>query len=200
MSFNSHFFERASFSLASTIVIIAVCLGLEGALLVMFASIYNEVIQITNHQPLSELAIIGGIFTAIDPDANANDLITFLLATFSVATPIAIWSYILTNGIFSTSQDWFSHKPNRIIAGVAIFIVLILFGLEATALYTMIAKQDVQITSVFTQVEPASDLMAYLAENKAFAIGVSAVLAIVNLVLALLTTIAFRSLKASQEQ
>ncbi len=41
--------------------------------------------------------------------------------------------------------------------------------------------------------------MAFLAENKGLAIGVSAVIAVINIILALFTTRAFRSLKASQE-
>ena len=44
-----------------------------------------------------------------------------------------------------------------------------------------------------------SGLMAYLAQNKGMAIGISAVIAVINIVLALFTTRSIRSLKSTEE-
>ncbi|MFI0416404.1 MAG: hypothetical protein ACH255_19945 [Candidatus Thiodiazotropha sp.] len=169
-------------------------ISLEGAMWTMFYAVYTETIGLMNETYLSELPVIGVIFSAIDPDANASHIVSMLLATFSVGTPIFIWSEIYRQKILDNPQEWFSHPQNQIIATFAGLILILVIGLEVINLYTLVAREI--MPGGFVAQTDQSGVMAFLAENKGLAIGVSAVIAVINIILALFTTRAFRSLKS----
>lgn len=193
---SSHF-EGVTAPSLSSILVLGFCLFLELAMFIMFYSTYTETIGLMEDTYLSELPVIGGMFSVLDSDANASHIISLLLATFSVATPIFIWSEVFRQNILDDPQDWFSHPQNQIISGIAVCVLLLVCGLEAVSLYTLIIRETME-TSGFIETQE-SGLMGYLAQNKGMAIGVSGVIAIVNLILALFSVRAARSLKSSQE-
>jgi len=170
--------------------------GLEFVMGLMFFSVYTESIGLMQETYLSELPLIGEIFLYIDPDANASHLIAALLATFSVGTPLFIWSEIFRQNIFDNPREWFSHCQNQIIASFAALVLLLVISLECVSLYSLIAKQATP-GGIFVQNE-VRDFMDYLAENKGMGIAVSIVIAIINIILALFTTRAFRLLKSPE--
>ena len=172
-------------------------LVLEGSMWTMFYAVYTETIGLMNETYLSELPVIGYAFSAIDPDANASHIISMLLSTFSVGTPIFIWSEVYRQKILNDPQEWFSHPQNQIIAAFTGMILILVIGLEVINLYTLVAREI--MPSGFVVQTEQSGVMAFLAENKGLAIGVSAVIAVINIVLALFTTRAFRNLKSTQE-
>lgn len=170
---------------------------LDGGMWTMFYAVYTETIGLMNETYLSELPVIGPAFDAIDPDANASHIISMLLATFSVGTPIFIWAEVYRQKILDDPQEWFSHPQNQIIATFAGLILILVIGLEVVNLYTLVAREIAP--SGFEIQTEQSGVMAFLAENKGLAIGVSAVIAVINIVLAMFTTRAFRNLKSPQE-
>jgi hypothetical protein len=169
-------------------------LGLEISMWTMFYAVYTETIGLMNETYLSELPVIGAAFGALDPDANASHIISILLATFSVGTPLFLWAEIFRQKILDDPQEWFSHPQNRIVATLAGLILILVIGLEVTNLYTLVARES--MPGGFVDQADQSGLMAFLAENKGLAIGVSAVIAVINIVLAMFTTRAARSLKS----
>lgn len=190
-------FEQMSVPSFSSIVVVVFAIALESAMFVMFYAVYTETIGLMSNTYLSELPVIGGAFRALDPDANASHIISILLATFSVSTPIFIWSEILRQKILDDPQEWFSHPQNQIIASFAGLILFLVIGLEVVNLYTLVARET--MPSGFGVQTEGNDLMDYLAKNKGMAIGISAVVAVINIVLALFTTRSIRNLKSNQE-
>jgi len=178
----------------SVVVGVVFCVGLEAAMFVMFYAVYTETIGLMNETFLSELPVIGGLFSYADPDANASHIIALLLATFSVAVPLGIWGEIFRQKILENPQEWFSFPQNQIITVICAFVLALVMGLEVINLYTLIARES--MPGGFVQEVNSSGMMAYLAQNKGMAIGVSAVIAVINIVLALLTTRAIRGLKS----
>ena len=172
------------------------CLGLEGGMFTMFFSIYTETIGIMSDTYLSELPMIGTLFGALDPDANASHIVALLLAVFSVLTPLFIWTEIFRQKILDDPQEWFSHPQNQIIAGFTGLVLTLLIGLETVNLYTLVAQESMQSGFVQTQ---ESGLMEYLAQNKGMAIGVSVIIAVINIVLALFSIRSLHNLKSTQE-
>lgn len=173
-------------------------LALEGSMWTMFYAVYTETIGLMNETYLSELPVIGALFSAVDPDANASHIISMLLATFSVGTPLFIWAEVFRQNILDDPQEWFSHPQNQIIATFAGLILALVIGLEVINLYTLVARE--LTPSGFGIQTEQSGVMSFLAQNKGLAIGVSAVIAVINIILALFTTRAFRALKSPQEQ
>jgi hypothetical protein len=190
-------FERIHSPKFSSIVAFLFFMGLELSMWVMFFAIYSETIGLMNETYLSELPIIGIAFSRIDPDANASHIISILLATFSVGTPLFLWAEIFRQKILDNPQEWISHPQNQIIASLAGLVLALVIGLEVTSLYTLIAKETVPFG--FISQSQNSGLMAFLAQNKGMAIGISAVIAVINVILALFTTRAFQLLKTTQE-
>jgi len=190
-------FEDMSVPSFSSIVVVLFCIALECSLFLMFFAVYTETIGLMSDSYLSELPVIGVAFMGLDPDANASHIISFLLAIFSVATPIFIWSEIFRQKILDDPQEWFSHPQNQIIASFAILILLLVIGLEVVNLYTLVARET--MPSGFMVQTDESGLMAYLAQNKGMAIGISVVVAVINIVLALFTVRAIHSLKSTEE-
>lgn len=190
-------FEDMSVPSFSSIVVALFCIALESSMFTMFYAVYTETIGLMSDTYLNELPVIGTLFVAVDPDANASHIISFLLATFSVATPIFIWSEIFRQKILDDPQEWFSHPLNQIVASFAILILLLVIGLEVVNLYTLVARET--MPSGFMVQNDESGLMAYLAQNKGMAIGISVVVAVINIVLALFTVRAIHSLKSTEE-
>lgn len=190
-------FEGMSAPKFSSVLTTLICTALEISMFIMFYAVYTETIGLMSDTYLSELPVIGAMFSAIDPDANASHIISMLLATFSVATPLFIWSEVFRQKIMDDPQDWFSHPQNQICAGLAVLILCLVIGLEVVNLYTLVARES--MPSGFVLQTQDSGLMGYLSENKGMAIGVSMVIAVINLVIALFTTRAINSLKSTQE-
>lgn len=189
--------EEISFPPVSLMLVALICIGLEASMFTMFYAVYTETIGLMNETYLSELPVIGAAFAALDPDANASHIISALLAVFSVATPLFIWAEIFRQNILDDPQEWFSHPQNQIIAFIACFVLLLVIGLEVINLYTLVARES--LPSGFLPETQEDNIMAYLAENKGLAIGVSIVIAVINIILALFTTRILRSLTSSQE-
>ena len=181
----------------SALITVLFFTGLEIAMWLMFFSVYTESIGLMDETYLSDLPIIGAAFLRIDPDANASHIISILLATFSAGTPIFIWSEIFRQNILDNPREWISHPQNQVVAIFTGLVLLLVIGLEVTNLYTLIAKETISASSVFVQKQD-SNLMTFLANNKGMAIGVSAVIAVINFILALFTTRAFKHLKTEE--
>lgn len=197
MKFDKSPFEGMRPPSFAALAVFGFFLTLDGGMWTMFFAVYTETIGLMGDTYLSELPVIGQLFAALDPDANASHIISMLLATFSVATPIFIWSEIFRQKILDDPQEWFSHPSNQIIASVTGLILFLVIGLEVVNLYTLVARET--MPSGFVVQTHDSGLMAYLAQNKGMAICISAVIAVINIVLALFTTRSIRSLKSNQE-
>ncbi|MGH1470840.1 MAG: hypothetical protein ACRBCS_06580 [Cellvibrionaceae bacterium] len=182
-----------SFSAITTIVF---CIALEASMFVMFYAVYTETVGLMNETYLSELPVIGTLFSGIDPDANASHIISILLAVFSVATPIFIWAETFRQNILDDPKEWFSHPQNQIVSLIAFLVLAMVIGLEVVNLYTLVARESMP-SGFVTQSQDS--VMAFLAQNKGLAIGVSIVISVINIILALFTTRALSSLKASEE-
>ncbi|MBV1952636.1 MAG: hypothetical protein KUG64_10645 [Cycloclasticus sp.] len=193
---NSSPFQGISAPSFSSVLTILFCITLEISMFTMFYAVYTETIGLMSDTYLNELPVIGAMFSAIDPDANASHIISMLLATFSVATPIFIWSEVFRQRILDDPQEWFSHPQNQIIAGLAGVILLLVIGLEVVNLYTLVARET--MPSGFVVQTQDKGLMGYLAENKGMAIGISLVVAVINIVLALFTTRSIQNIKSTQ--
>ena len=85
-------FEGMSAPSFASVATVLFCILLESTMFVMFYAVYTETIGLMSDTYLSELPVIGDAFGYLDPDANASHIISFLLATFSVGTPIFMWS------------------------------------------------------------------------------------------------------------
>jgi len=184
--------QTPRFSLVMTSLLF---LGLEISMWVMFFAVYSENIGLMDETYLSDLPIIGAAFMQIDPDANASHIISILLATFSVGTPLFIWAEIFRQKILDNPREWISHPQNQIVASFAALVLLMVISLEIVNLYTLVAKEA--LPTGFLAQDQASDLMGYLAENKGMAIAVSVVIAVINIILALFTTRTIKTLKSS---
>lgn len=171
-------------------------LSLEFAMWLMFFAVYSESIGLMDETYLSDLPIIGAAFMQIDPDANASHLISILLATFSVGTPLFIWAEIFRQEIFDSPREWISHPQNQIIASFAALVMFLVISLEVVNLYTLVAKET--LPTGFIAQNQESDLMGFLAKNKGMAIAISVVIAVINIILALFTARAFKVLKHSE--
>lgn len=181
---------------ASGVAKVFFAVSLEAAMFIMFYALYTETVGLMNETYLTELPVIGSLFGMLDPDANASHIISMLLATFSVATPIFIWAEVHRQNILDDPQEWFSHPQNQILASVAGLVLIMVVGLEVVNLYTLVAKEGAQDGFI---VQQESGVMEFLAQNKGLAIGVSAVIAVINIILALFTTRAFQSLKSEEK-
>lgn len=170
-------------------------IGLELCMGTMFYAVYNESIGFMGDTSLSDLPIIGKIFYLIDPDANASCIIAGLLATFSIGVPIFIWAEIFRKNILDNLREWLSHPSNQVAASFAALVLLLVISLECVSLYTLIAKET--LPNPFPVNNQSSNLMSFLAKNKGMAIGISAVIALINFVLGLFSARAIKLLKTS---
>lgn len=198
MSFKPSFLEGMSPPSVGAVLKAFAASVVELGIGIMFFSIYSESVQFLNNTYLTDLPIIGLAFESIAPDANASHLVCALLAAFSVMTPLFIWSQVFEHEILDNAQEWFSHPQNKVIAGLCGFIMVLVVGMECVSLYTLIAHQSVSAGGGFIQADQ-SGVMAWLADNKGMAVGVSLMIAVINITLALFCVQAFRALKPAQE-
>lgn len=193
----SPFVQPPSFA---KLAVMGLCLLLELSMGVMLMSVYSESIGLMSQNYLSEAPIIGSVFMAIDPDATTNDLISLLLAVFSLGTPIFLWSAILNQKILDDPQDWLSYQNNRVVAILAGLVVALVIALECVSLYTLISRDAAAMHESVIYVQPSqtSGLMSFLSENKGMGIAVSIVIVIINFVLAFLTVRTVHSFKSEE--
>lgn len=191
-------FERVPRTNFSALFAPLLFLGLELSMWTMFFAVYSETIGLMNETYLSELPVIGIVFSRISPEANASHIISILLATFSVGTPLFIWTEIFHQKILDAPREWISHPQNQIIASLAALVLFLVIGLEVINLYILVAKESLP-SGFVAQTEGTTGLMAFLAQNKGMAIAISAVIAMINIILALFTTRSFQLLKSEEE-
>lgn len=196
MNFTQSPFEGFTPPSLSSITKAIFCFGMECMMFLLFYSVYTETISFMGETYLSELPLLGSVF--MHSDATASNIISIILALFTLLTPIYIWTEIFKHNIFENFRDWISHPSHRITASIALFILALSIGLEILNIYTMIAKEAMP-QGGFIQVQAQSGMMSYLAKNKGLAIGVSIMIAIINMTLALFTVRTFSSLSAPQE-
>ncbi|AJE47968.1 hypothetical protein SAMN05443573_102243 [Celeribacter indicus] len=161
-------------------------------MLVLLASTYTETMGLISGQYLCDLPGFGGLFCVIDEDMTVSHLLAFLLAVFSVAVPMMIWSAVLDENIHEDPRAWLASPMNRVKAGMAGIVYGAVIALEVVNLYTLIAQETAP--NPFGGSQDASPMMDFLAQNQGLGIFVALLIALVNTVLALLTVRASRSL------
>lgn len=166
--------------------------SLELAMLALLTATYTETMGLMSDQYLCDMPGFGGLFCIIDQDMTVSHLLAFLLAVFSVAVPIMIWSVVLDENIQADPRAWLASPMNRVKAGMAGLVYVAVIALEVVNLYTLIAQQAV--TGPFGGQQDEPPLMDFLAQNQGLGIFVALLIALVNAVLALMTVRATRSL------
>jgi hypothetical protein len=170
------------------------CVGLECVLLVMLFSVFTENIGLLPNVYLSEQPGVGWLFAAIDEDLSVSHLVAFMLAFVSCAVPVFIWSEVLSQRIYERPQAWLAEPGHQIAAVFAVAVLAIVVALEVVNFYTLIAKQSAAGPLAVTG---QSELMAFLADNKALGIIVSVLMAVVNVVIGFFTARAAHDLKTA---
>lgn len=165
---------------------------LELSMLVLLASTYTETMGLASNQYLCDLPGAGGLFCALDEDMTVSHLLAFLLAVFSVAVPIMIWSAVLDENIHEDPRSWLASPMNRVKAGMAGVVYAAVIALEVVNLYTLIAQQSAP--NPFGVSHDQAPMMDFLAQNQGLGVFVALLIALVNTVLALLTVRATRAL------
>ena len=179
------------------VVLTLFCIALEFLLWVMLYGVFTETIGLLSDVFLSELPGVGLIFAQIDEDLSVSHLIAAMLAFVSCAVPIFIWSEVLAQRIYADPQAWLAEPGHQIAAVFAAAVLLIVIVLEVVNLYTLIARQAVP--GAFP-IGDQSELMAFLADNKALAIIVSVLMAVVNVVIGFFTARAADELKTALKE
>ncbi len=172
------------------------CFVLEMSVFTTLFSAFVDNIQIANSTYLNDLPLIGAIFPDTS-ETSASHLISALMALFCVATPIWLWSWIISEKIMDNPQLWISYPQNQIYAGLAAVLIVLVIGLECLNLYELISKQAAQPEGFVKTAEEAS-IQKWLAENKGMAVAASLILTLVNFVLALISVKAFHALKSEE--
>ncbi|WP_143181431.1 hypothetical protein [Pseudovibrio exalbescens] len=165
---------------------------LKGCMLVLLFGTYSETMGMMSNVYLCDLPGAGGIFCGIDDEMTVSHLLAFLLAVFSIAVPMAIWSEVISRGIYRDPKAWLADPTNKIYAILALGVYGLVFALETVNLYTLIARQSVGGPFQTTDTNP---MMEFLANNQGLGVFVAALVAIVNTVLGLLAVRAAYSLK-----
>jgi hypothetical protein len=160
----------------------------EASMLTLMYGVFSETMGLASNVYLSELPGIGKLFGLIDEEATVSHLLAFLLAVFSVAVPIMIWSVVLDEKVHLDHQAWLANPVNRMRAIFGLSLYGAVFLLEVLNLYTLIAQQAA--SNPFGGVQDLDPLMAFLAQNKALGVFISILIAVVNLVLGLMTVLA----------
>ncbi len=170
---------------------------LECVLLVTLYAVFSETIGLLSDVYLSELPVTGPLFERIDEDLSVSHLIAAMLAFVACAVPIFIWSEVLSQRIYADPQAWLSQPGHQVAAVLAAVVLLIVVALEVVNLYTLIARQS---TPSVLPVGGQTELMAFLADNKALAIVVSLLLAVINIVVGFFTARAMHDLKTALKE
>lgn len=162
----------------------------------LFYGIYTDTIGVMSDVFLSELPGIGPLFSMVDEQMTVSHLLAAMLAFFSCAVPIYAWSIVLNEAVYENPRMWLAKPLNQLRAGFMFFIIVLVFVLEVTNLYTLIAQHN-NTGPLPTGQE--SEMISLLAENTGLGIFVSALVAIINAVIALLTVKAMNSFKSNWE-
>lgn len=165
---------------------------LEFTMLVMFASTYTETMGLASNQYLCDLPGVGGLFCVLDEDMTVSHLLAFLLAVFSVAVPIMIWSVVVDESIHEDPRTWLANPMNRVKAGLAGLVYIAVIALEVVNLFTLIAQETAP--NPWASPQDQAPMMEFLAQNQGLGIFVALLIALVNTVLALLTVRATNAL------
>jgi len=134
------------------------------------------------------------VFCVIDEDMTVSHLLALVLAVFTVAVPIMIWSAVLDENIHEDPRAWLASPMNRVKAGLAGLVYAAAALLEVVNIYTLVARQSVSVSGPWGNPQDASPMMDFLAQNQGLGIFVALLIVLVNTVLALLTVRASRSL------
>lgn len=175
------------------ILVVAMCCALEGGMLILLYGTYSETMGMMSDVYLCDLPGIGRAFCAIDDEMTVSHLLALLLAIFSIAVQLAIWSEFLRQRIYEDPQGWFAVPTNKVYAAIALGLFGIIFALETVNLYTLIARETIGGPFMSTDMNP---LMEFLAANQGLGIFVAILVALVNAVLALLTVRTVHALTA----
>jgi len=174
------------------------CIFIELAMLILFMGTYLETLGLMSHAYLSELPLIGGLFGWLDPEMTISHLLAFLLAIFSVAVPLFIWSVVLDQKVYENPQGWISDPTNRVYAILAAIVYGLVFALETVNLYTLIAQNSMAAAGPFPA-SAQSPIMEMLAGNQGLGVFIAVLIAVVNTLVALLTVITAKALSNEKE-
>lgn len=174
------------------------CIFIELAMLILFMGTYLETLGLMSHAYLSELPLIGGLFGWLDPEMTISHLLAFLLAIFSVAVPLFIWSVVIEQKIYESPQVWISDPTNRVYAILAAIVYGLVFALETVNLYTLIAQNSMAAAGPFPATAQ-SPIMEMLAGNQGLGVFIAVLIAVVNTLIALLTVITAKTLSNEKE-
>lgn len=140
----------------------------------------------------------GSLFEGIAPDANVSDLVCVLLATFSIIVPLFIWSEILDKKIFLNPREFFSYPQHRILAGIALSLLVAAIAIECIALFSLLQKAGTPAPGFVVQGQ-IEGMIGWLSENRSYSFAISFGLALINLTLSFFAASSFKKLTASQE-
>lgn len=173
------------------------CFLLEAGIWTLFYGVYTDTIGLLSEVYLSELPGVGGLFSIIDEDITVSHLLAALLAFFSCATPVYLWSAVLNHRIHEKPQEWISAPMNKVYAGIGLFMFALVSGVEAVNLYALIARMS---NTGPLPTGDLSQLMTYLSANKGLAIFISFLMTIINAAIALVTAKTAFDLKTAWRQ
>jgi len=140
----------------------------------------------------------GSLLENIAPDATLTSLICGLLATFSIVVPLFIWSEILEKNIFLNPREFFSYPQNRILSGIALFLLAAAIAIECVALFSLLQKAGAPAPGFVDQGQ-IEGMIGWLSENRSYSFAISFGLALINLTLSFFAASSFKKLTASQE-
>jgi len=166
--------------------------SIELLMLLLLFGTYSETMGMMSDVYLCDLPGAGGMFCLVDDEMTVSHLLAFLLAVFSIAVPMAIWSEVISRRIYEDPKAWLSNPTNKIYTIIALGLYALVFLLETVNLYTLIAQEASQGPFKTHDTNP---LMAFLAQNQGLGIFVAGTVAIVNTVLGLLAVRAAHTLK-----
>ena len=169
--------------------------ALELLMLVLLFGTYAETMGMLSDVFLCDQPAIGRLFCVIDNEMTVSHLLALMLAIFSVAMPMVVWNEVIGQKIMDDPQLWISKPANRILAGIGLALLLLVFTLETVNIYTLIARE--QIGGPFQTAQAPNQLMEFLAANQGLGIVVAGLVAVVNAALGFLAVRAAHSLKAS---
>lgn len=167
---------------------LAGALWVEMCMLLLLYGLYTDTLGLASNLYLGDLPVAGRLFEWLDPNATVSHLLAFLLAVFSVAVPVMIWSVVVNEKVHLDHQAWLASPVNRVRAMTAAALYAAVFLLEVVNLYTLIAQQTA--LNPFGGSVDLDPLTAFLSQTKALGIFISVLIALVNFVLGLLTVLA----------
>lgn len=174
----------------------ALAMVLKLLMLAVLFGTYAETMGMLSDVFLCDLPGIGRMFCAIDDEMTVSHLLALMLAIFSIAVPMMIWNEVLSQNIFADPQSWICKPGNRVLAGIALAMMALVFGLETVNIYTLIARAQMG-GGPFQTVQQGNQLMDFLAANQGLGVFVAGLVAVVNAALGFLAVRAAHKLKAA---